>query len=555
MNENEFRKRLNDALGETPAMAPPVLSKPAASASGVQPRLAAIVAFVLAVLLVVVLVATRISFHPTGSIQPAGKSGPSPLQQVAADSFPCALPVVAVSEAGNPGQPGQTVATAGFINIPDGTYQVDPSATVRGLPAPAGFSNPTIYSPALKRWLPASSQNISPDLRSYAYATFLPAGATYRNFTSMELHVYDATAHSDRKVWSAKDFITVAAWRDTGILVNTVPKQGGVQLWWLVDPIRGTVAQQPANAPVPFLFQGTAFADYHNFSPLGSDPSGQRSVYRLGSRDQGTKYAVVVVDNGDITTIYTGTAGDAKDFDPEHPYFDAHGLWFGNFDGSVVWLWTANGGLRSFGVHGGPGPAPGYQFNNQTYLPAGPCVPGVFSGVRASPLPAATTPTPSPSPPAVDWSALQSRPLQIPQLSPGASCPVSTSVSLDVKAQNGKWPNYGFGPGPAYISGQVMWYSAGSQAILILVDPKYKGPVLIRAQRIDGSGTVQMSGDGLQPLTDGYGLPQTSSPPYWGTWFGAITPSTPGCYAIQLDGTSFTAVVVIQVKQGPPPPG
>jgi hypothetical protein len=129
-------------------------------------------------------------------------------------------------------------------------------------------------------------------------------------------------------------------------------------------------------------------------------------------------------------------------------------------------------------------------------------------------------------------------------------------VDLAVKASYSKWPNYGFGDGPAYVSGQFTWYSAGTQGAVILVDPKYKGPVLVRSKRIDGSGTLTFSGDGATTLADGaMGLAQTSSPPYWGTWAGTVIADAPGCYGIQFDGMNFSATVVIWVVQGPPPPG
>jgi hypothetical protein len=92
--------------------------------------------------------------------------------------------------------------------------------------------------------------------------------------------------------------------------------------------------------------------------------------------------------------------------------------------------------------------------------------------------------------------------------------------------------------------------------VIILTDPKYSGPVLVRSQRLDGTGSLALSGQGATSLAGGsMGLAQTSAPPYWGTWAGAVTASAPGCYGIQLDGTSFSAVAVIAVKQGPPPPG
>jgi hypothetical protein len=288
---------------------------------------------------------------------------------------------------------------------------------------------------------------------------------------------------------------------------------------------------------------------------VGSDGHG-RTVYRLGSRDPGTKYSVVVVESGHATTIYSGTVGDSAHFDPLGLSGDAHGLWLGDFDPSLLWLWTEASGLREFKITNVP-PAPaGYQYTFVSFSPAGPCVPGVFKGVAPTGLPAAPTPSPSPTPPTVDWSTLTSKPLQLDQLPAGATCPVSPSKDIPVKGQSGKWPNYGFGNGPAYLSGQFTWYSDGGQGFVILVDPKYTGPLLVRSKRLDGAGSLTISGEGLTTLSDGaVGLPQTGSPPYWGTWWGSLTTNTPGCYGIQLDGTNFSSVVVISVKKGPPQPG
>lgn len=553
MNENEFRERLRGALGEPPPLSSPVLAPSRAGLARAYPRGMAVLAFVLALLLVIVLVATRVAMRPQGTNLPAAK--PSPVAQAAPDSLPCALPVVAVSEAENPGQNPVISMSPGFVNIPAGGFQVDPSAAIGDLPIGSPAS-PSFYSAALKRWVPASARMMSPDGRAYVYVALLPPGANYSNFNSSELHIVDVAKKTDRTVWTYKAGIDVIGWDSAGILASTVPAQGGTRLLWRIDPAGGGVTQAPPSADPNFLAL-TALAHSGNYSYLGTDAQG-RSVFRLGSRDPGTKYSVVIVQAGQVTTLYAGAAGDSTDFDPEGIYWDAHGLWFGNFDGALVWLWSRSSGhLQSFKVSGLP-PAPsGYAYANVTFSPAGECVPGTFSGVAASGLPPATTPTPSPPPPTVDWSALTAKPVNLQPLPTGASCPVSPKVDLAVKGQSGKWPNYGFGQGPAYVSGQFMWYSAGPQAILILVDPKYTGPVLVRSRRLDGTGVLAFSGQGSTSLPDAgaIGLPQTSSPPYWGTWIGSVTPSAPGCYGIQLDGTSFSSVAVISVSNGPPPGG
>jgi hypothetical protein len=293
-----------------------------------------------------------------------------------------------------------------------------------------------------------------------------------------------------------------------------------------------------------------------NSSYLGSDGHGD-NVHRLGSRDRGAKYSIVVVASGRVTTLYAGTVGDSMDFDPVGVYSDGHGLWLGNFAGSRLWLWSQSSGLRSFPVTGLPPPPSGYAFSSFAFIPAGPCVSGTFAGVPAPGLPPATPPTPSPSPPQIDWAPLTAKPLNLQQLSSGARCPISPQVDLVVTTNGPKkgGPNYGFGHGPVYVSGQTRWY-AGTQVILFLTDPKYTGPVLVRTMRLDGTGSLAISGQDATTLAGGaIGLAQTSSPPYWGMWVGMLTPSAPGCYGIQFDGTSFSSGAVIAVSPGPVPPG
>ena len=50
-------------------------------------------------------------------------------------------------------------------------------------------------------------------------------------------------------------------------------------------------------------------------------------------------------------------------------------------------------------------------------------------------------------------------------------------------------------------------------------------------------------------------MPPTSIPGLWSQWLGRLTVDKPGCYGLQVDGTSFTTVVVFAVRPGPVPPG
>src|ERR1700694_3850352 len=325
MRENEFRDRLRDALGEPPPLPTPELTPSDAGVSRDYPRGMLALAIALAVLLVIGLVASRVALRPQGMITPAAPGS---------DAFPCSLPVEAMSVGQNPSQDPVTSVSLGFVNIPGGSFQVDPAATVVGLPVGA-ITGQNFYSAALKRWVPAPIEAMSPDGLSYTFVKLLPAGATYSNATSSEVHVFDVVKNSDRKVWSSSSSVIVVNWDSAGILVSVTPLGGGVVLLWRINPATGAVSPAPPDADPAFL---PTSAEPAGSSSMSVGPDGHsRYVYRLGSRDRGTKYSIVVVASGRVTTLYTGTVGDSMDFDPVGAYSDGHGLWLGNFGGSPLW--------------------------------------------------------------------------------------------------------------------------------------------------------------------------------------------------------------------------
>jgi hypothetical protein len=363
-----------------------------------------VVVFLAAALLVLVGIAYWMSSRLSGENLPATNA--SSVAQSAPASFSCALPVITTSSTTNP-YLGPKIS-AGFVNIPSGEFSVDPAAALQDLPSDTSGLWSATYSSPLKRWLPADSRTVSPDGRSYVYVKWLPGDANYSikgvTPTSTELHVVNAAKKTDRKLWGTADLITIDMWDSQGILVDTSPKGGGSPGVWRIDPATGGVTRAPPDA-------GQAGLPFDALPPsgiwsmtIGQDKQG-RAVFRIGSRDPGTKYSVVVVESGRATTLYSGVAGDATDFDPGGVYSDAHGLWLGNDDGSRVWLWTKSARLRGFKVTGLP-PAPevtglpsappGYKFNNVSLGPVGECVPGQFNGVALVPLPPPPTPLPSP---------------------------------------------------------------------------------------------------------------------------------------------------------------
>ncbi len=363
--------------------------------------------FLAAALLVLVGIAYWMSSRLSGETLP-----PKDASSAAQASFTCALPVITTSSTGNPSLSFKI--SAGFVNIPTGEFWVDPAAALQDLPSDTGGPYSATYSSPLKRWLPVDSRTVSPDGRSYVYVKWLPVDANYSikgvTPTSTELHVVNAAKKTDRKLWSTADQITIDLWDSQGIRVDTSPKRGGSPGVWRTDPATGVVTQTPPDGAQAGLPDNALPQSGIMYMTLGQDKQG-RAVFRIGSRDPGVKYSIVVVESGQATTIYSGVDGDATDFDPGGVYSDAHGLWLGNDDGSRVWLWTKSAGLQSFTVTGlSPAPEvtglpsapPGYKFNNVSLGPVGECVPGQFNGVALVPPPPPPTPSPSPASSPVD---------------------------------------------------------------------------------------------------------------------------------------------------------
>jgi len=100
--------------------------------------------------------------------------------------------------------------------------------------------------------------------------------------------------------------------------------------------------------------------------------------------------------------------------------------------------------------------------------------------------------------------------------------------------------------GGPWAGGKVFWY----------VKRSYRGRVLIRGRRLDGPQSLGFNGDKL-PAAGELRLES------WDTvsWKGQIPGSrgiastvrvrTPGCYGVQIDGTTFSRVVTFAVEVPP----
>ena len=128
----------------------------------------------------------------------------------------------------------------------------------------------------------------------------------------------------------------------------------------------------------------------------------------------------------------------------------------------------------------------------------------------------------------------------------------------------------GLGPGPAYPilpTGVLQLAPAANfnskswagQKVLWFVLPSYRGPVLIRGARLDGNSLVRFQDGNVPPAqltipvyTRG-GQPGGVTPPAGTRYLPSYTRLLgPGCYAYQIDGTTFSRVIVFRAVQQQP---
>lgn len=154
---------------------------------------------------------------------------------------------------------------------------------------------------------------------------------------------------------------------------------------------------------------------------------------------------------------------------------------------------------------------------------------------------------------------LYSRELKVPTLAPGAECPVTPTQTIGSgsPSKRDEIPGYGYGTWPVFLSGQDRWFAG--EAALLLINPEYGGPLIVRGHQLDGSGGMPLQSTSDAPSspvgTHGVEFGPATSATKWREWNGQITPgAAPGCYALQADGFTFTTQIIFAIQPGPPPP-
>lgn len=152
--------------------------------------------------------------------------------------------------------------------------------------------------------------------------------------------------------------------------------------------------------------------------------------------------------------------------------------------------------------------------------------------------------------------AVLNRPLHFPNLRPGQQCPVSSGRPIDTADFGGI--ALGTGPvrvliadggdvrrgvaslinptaAPPWLGLKTLWFST----------PAYQGPFVIRAKRLGDPGPVALGeGPTVAPLVVPPG-PTLNGTAGWREAPGGLWVRSPGCYAWQVDGLTFSETIVV----------
>jgi hypothetical protein len=154
--------------------------------------------------------------------------------------------------------------------------------------------------------------------------------------------------------------------------------------------------------------------------------------------------------------------------------------------------------------------------------------------------------------------AVLNRPLHFPALRPGQRCPASPGKPVNTADFGGV--ALGTGPvrvlvggtgddlrrgiadlinptsSPPWLALKTLWFSL----------PRYQGPFVIRAHRLGRPGPVALGeGPAVAPLVVPPG-PTLNGTGGWREAPGGLWMRAPGCYAWQVDGLTFSEIIVVR---------
>ena len=160
--------------------------------------------------------------------------------------------------------------------------------------------------------------------------------------------------------------------------------------------------------------------------------------------------------------------------------------------------------------------------------------------------------------PAGTWDRLR-RPLHLPRLAAGQQCAVSSGRPARTYS-SAFGSASALGQGPAYpvvdvVEGRVRERPTGRPGTrrfvfkaLWIISPSYRGPLLVRGDRIDAPGSMRFRFNHPTATPD---MRIPAAPRNYAMWRSApsnTVVSGHGCFAYQIDGTSFSTVVILRTS-------
>ncbi len=156
------------------------------------------------------------------------------------------------------------------------------------------------------------------------------------------------------------------------------------------------------------------------------------------------------------------------------------------------------------------------------------------------------------------WSALR-RPLHLPRLAAGAACPVSKVDRRITWSRTHIFGGSGIGRGPVYpaLPSSFIWATRDEQygskwygeKVFWFALPSYRGRFLIRGRQLDGPNPVGFNGQRRpngELRVEPYDTVSWADQPKGSRGIpSGVRILAKGCYGFQIDGTSFSRVVVV----------
>lgn len=131
-----------------------------------------------------------------------------------------------------------------------------------------------------------------------------------------------------------------------------------------------------------------------------------------------------------------------------------------------------------------------------------------------------------------------------------AECPAASKRQLPGFAPGaGNGPVYavGLGSGPSAVGSLTGAPGPPWQIkVLLVAQPAYVGPILVRALSVNSMEPVQLA-VGSDPPEPALYLDDQPISGTWPNWPSYVFVMGPGCYAYQVDGKSFSEVIVFRV--------